>query len=90
MSSYAISERVNAQVILWAMGGAIYSAAMAIRSILPHLLFALVLLAKALGLTAIVCGAIVVVAMIPLTFWLGMGIIAVLAYATYPRKAVRK
>lgn len=42
-------------------------------------------------LTAITIGALALLAMIPLTFWLGLVITGALAYVTYPRsKAARK
>ena len=101
MTSYQLSERVNAQSILfWAIAVPIYRSAVAIdksrraiRSALPHLLFALIILAKALGLVAIVAGG----AFLALVFWLvlikiavGAAVIALFAWVTYPRPARSK
>lgn len=101
LSSYQLSERVNVHSILfYGFALPIYRAAVAIdktcqalHTLLPHLLFALAILAKALGLLAIVAGA----AFLALTFWVllaklavGLVIVAAFAWATYPRKAVRK
>lgn len=101
MSSYQLSERFDVHALLfWTVAVPVYRAAVAIdktcqalRTLLPHLLFALAILAKALGLLAIVAGA----AFLALTFWVVLAklagciaIIAAFAWATYPRSAVRK
>ena len=103
MSSYSLSERINVHAILfWTVAVPVYRVAVAIdrtcqalRTLLPHLLFALAIVAKALGLLAIVVGG----AFLALTFWVvlaqlagGLAIIAAFGFVTYPRssKAVRK
>ena len=98
MSSYQLSERFDVHALLfWTVAVPVYWAAVAIdktcqalRTLLPHLLFALVILAKALGLLSIVAAVVAAVACIPVTFWLGLGITGALAYVGYPRSAVRK
>lgn len=93
MSSYTLSERVTAQSILfYGLALPVYRTALAvdkscqaIRTALPHLLFALIILAKALGLVAIIAGTMTAVALIPATFWLGLMIISVFAWLTFPR-----
>lgn len=97
ISSYSFSERVNAQTVLfWTVAIPIYRGAVAIdkawqaiRAALPTLLFWLAILAKALGLVAIIAGTVAAVAMIPPTFWLGLAIVAAFGWLTYPRKQVR-
>lgn len=101
VSSYQLSERVNAQTILfWTVAIPIYRGALAIetawrfiRAAGPSMLFALAIIAKALGLVAIVAGA----AFVAFLFWLplcqlaaGLAIIAAVGYVTYPRAKVRK
>jgi hypothetical protein len=99
IASYQLSERINAQVILWAIGGA---AAAAVRTLVEPVRwlvvlacalwavrwsvgYAAVVLAKVLALTAVAVGIAAAVACIPVTFWLGLAIIGVLAYVGYPR-----
>lgn len=96
VSSYQLSERVNAQTILfYGLALPIYRGALAIesawrfiRAALPSLLFALVILAKALGLVAVVAGGF----WLALAFWvvlakiaLALVVIALFAWLTYPR-----
>lgn len=91
--SYSFSQRVNAQVVLWAIAHAIYSAAIAISDAyraLVALLPALLVLCKALALVAVIVGAVALVAMLPAQLWLGLAITGSLAYVGYPRTAVRK
>ena len=90
MSSYAIAESYNLQTLLWAVAGATYRAAMTVRSVLPALWSAMQVLTLALLLTMLITGAVVLVAaVIPPTFWIGLVITGGYAVATYPRsKAV--
>lgn len=96
VSSYQLSERVNAQTILfWTVAIPIYRAGLAtlrtcqaIRAALPSLLFALAILTKVLGLVAVVAGG----AFLALAFWVVLAkvafalvVIAAFAWATYPR-----
>lgn len=95
IASYEFSERVNAQVILWAIGGAIVATVRAL--VLPVrwlVLLACALwaaravvwtVAKALGIAGALAATVALVAMIPPVFWLGLGITAALAYVSYPR-----
>lgn len=99
IASYQFSERVNAQVILWTIGGAVVAAvrasampvrwlvmlACALWAVRDVVLGAAVVLAKGLALTALTVGIAAAVAMIPVTFWLGLAITAALAYVGYPR-----
>ena len=85
MTSYAISQNHNAQSVLWAIGGAIWTAATLIRALLLSLLPLLSLLAKALVIGAALASVIAAVAAIPVTFWLGLGITAAFGYLTFPR-----
>lgn len=89
MSSYAIAETYNLQTLLWAVAGAIYSAGVAVHSVLPALWSVMQALALSLLLTTVIAGAVVLVAaVIPLTFWVGLVIIAGYAVVTYPRSKV--
>lgn len=96
VTSYQLSERINFQVILWAMGSAVYwsvaGLVMAMRWALVTLWDGLVtlapyagLLAKALVLTGLVVAVAAAVAAIPLTFWAGLAVIGVFGWVTYPR-----
>lgn len=90
MTSYAISQQYNAQTVIWAIGGAIWTAATLTRALLTTLLPILSLLAKALVIGAALAGIFAVVASIPVTFWAGMAIIAAFGYLTFPKvKAVK-
>ena len=95
--SYQFSQQHNFQTVLWAIGGAIYQAAVttgnayrAVRSWLPGLLYALAILAKDLGLTLALVAVVAVVAMLPVQLWVGLAIVGAYGWVTYPRKAVRK
>lgn len=92
MSSYVFVENHNFQSVLWTVAGATYSTAMDVRSALPALWSAMQVLALSLLLTMLIAGAVVLVAaVIPPTFWIGLAITAGYAVATYPRsKAARK
>lgn len=85
MTSYQLSQTVNAQSILWAIGGAIWTAVNLIRALLLSLLPLLSLLAKALVIGAALASVIAAVAAISVTFWLGLGITAAFGYLTFPR-----
>lgn len=95
--SYQFSQQHNFQTVLWAIGGAIWSGCNAIGqayrllcSAMPALLFALSILTKALALTAVCVGVAFAVACIPVTFWLGLAITGLFAWATYPRSSKGK
>lgn len=89
LSSYQFAERYNAQSLLWDACGLILAgihktAAIVGRAtaVLSHFLPLLLL---ALGLTLGIAVVAAAVAMIPLTFWLGLVITGALAYVGYPR-----
>lgn len=99
MTSYKLSQQINAQTILfYTVALPIYRGAMAIdkacqalMAMLPALLFWLGILAKALGLVAVIAGIVAAVACIPVTFWGGLLVVAAFGWLTFPRaKAVRK
>ena len=96
MASYQLRERVNTQVILWAVGSAVYWSVVgvvaAVRWMLTMVVAGLLALAphaatlaKALTLTAGLVAVVAAVAMIPVTFWAGLAIIGVFGWVTYPR-----
>lgn len=84
MTSYQLSQTVNAQSILWAIGGAIWTAVTLIRALLLSLLPLLSLLAKALVIGAALAGVIAAVAAVPVTFWAGLAITVAFAFITFP------
>lgn len=93
-TSYRISQEINAQVILWAIAGAIYTACCALGRLYAAVTSAsarrllLVALAYVAGSAVIGAGFLAifaVVALIPPTAFVGAAIITILAYATYPR-----
>lgn len=101
MTSYSLSERFDVHAILfyglalpaYRAATAIDKGLTAIRAALPHLLFALAIVAKALVLTAIVAGG----AFLAFTFAVvlakvlfGLTVVAVFGWVTYPRTAVGK
>lgn len=102
LSSYQLSDRVSVQNILfYGVALPVYRAATAIdkgltaiRAALPHLLYALAIIAKGLGLVAVVAGG----AFLAFTFAvilaktaLALVVIAAFGWATYPRsKAVAR
>jgi hypothetical protein len=93
LSSYQLSERYNAQTILWAccrLSVAVCrkSSAM-IRAALPWLMDLEALLMGAIAVLTFGLGLFAVVAAIPVQFWLGLIIVAAFGWATFPRKAVR-
>lgn len=96
ITSYQLSERVNAQTILWAIGGA---AVAAVRTLVLPVRWLVMLAcalwavrdvvldaAKALGIAGGLAVVIALVAMIPVTFWLGLAITAAFGFVFYPRK----
>lgn len=93
ISSYQLSERISVHCILfYGLALPIYRGAVAIenawrfiRAALPTLLFAVGLVAKALGLTAVCVVVAAAVACIPPVFWLGLAIVAAFGWLTYPR-----
>ena len=89
LSSYQLSERVNAQTLLWDSCGLIIAGIRKtvavvgrVAAVVSHFLPLLLL---ALGLTLGIAVVAAAVAMIPLTFWLGLAITGALAYVGYPR-----
>lgn len=100
MASYQLSERVNFQVVLWTVAGAVYwsvvSVVVAVRWVLTLLVAGLLalaphaaILAKALVLTAGLVAVVAAVAMIPVTLWAGLAVIGVFGWVTYPRSGSR-
>lgn len=95
ISSYQLSERVNAQTLLWDACGLLVAGVRSLAAVVGRC-FAIVshflpLLLLALGLTLGIAVVAAAVAMIPLTFWLGLVITGAFAYLTFPKaKAVRK
>ena len=94
MSSYQLSQRVNAQTLLWVIGGAIISTGRLLSAVVGRC-FAIVshflpLLLLALGLTLGIAVVAAAVAMIPPTFWLGLAVIATFGYLTFPKAKVVK
>ncbi len=96
VTSYQLSERINFQVVLWVIASAVYwtvaGSVIALRWTVATIVAGLIALApyagtlaKGLALTALVAGVAAAVAMIPLTFWAGLGVIAVVGWVTYPR-----
>lgn len=101
ISSYQLSERINFQVILWAMASAVYwpvaGLIIAVQWTWAIVVAGLVALApyagtlaKALALTAGLVAIAAAVACIPPTFWLGLAITGAFGWATYPRPKVRR
>lgn len=89
-SSYQFSQEHNFQSLLWDAAGAIFSAVSVVYSWLPTIWAVIQALGFALALTSLIVGAVVIVAVIPPVFWLGLTIIALFAVVTYPRsKAVQ-
>lgn len=92
LSSYQLSERVNAQTILWDSCGLIVEIIRKTNAIVGRI-FAVVshflpTLLLALALTAVCVAGAAIVAMVPVTFWLGLAITGALAYVGYPRVKV--
>lgn len=95
LSSYQLSERVNAQTLLWDACGLLVAGTRILAAVVGRVAAVvshfLPLLLLALGLTLGIAVVAAAVAMIPLTFWLGIVITGVFAYLTFPKaKAVRK
>ena len=95
-TSYQFSQEHNFQSLLWdAISTVANLVQNAVRlsawlyACLPALLTGCAILAKALGLVALCVAGVVAVAMIPVTFWLGLALVAVFAYVTFPRMAVK-
>lgn len=92
MTSYAISERHNAQTVLWAIAGAVWSVGCGLRNMIAMLLLVaqmvaphLMTLGKGLLLAAVLAGLVAVVAMLPLQLWVGAAIIFAYAVVFKPR-----
>lgn len=105
ISSYALSERVNFQTILWdSTAFVVWSVRTTVRTAWLAFQMALIALAyavvtvyqyavpitKALALVALVVAGAFAVSMIPVTFWAGLAISGALAYVGYPRVRTRK
>lgn len=85
MTSYQASDRINTQAFLFVLAGAVHGVAVATLASLPTLLAILADIVKVLVPLAVGCGLVAVLAMIPVTFWLGLAITGALAYLGYPR-----
>ena len=92
LSSYQLSERVNAQTLLWDSCGLIIAGIRKtvavvgrVAAVVSHFLPLLLL---ALGLTLGIAVVAAAVAMVPPTFWLGIVITGAFAYVTFPRAKV--
>lgn len=95
VSSYQFSERHNVQSVLWAIGGAVVAVVRtlaAVVSLFASLIaglwaarVAVVTVAKALGIAGGLAVTFALVAAIPVTFWVGLGVVAVFGWVTYPR-----
>ena len=89
ISSYQFSERVNAQTILWAIGGATVSAARLVSAVVGRTLTVVSHIAPyALGgAVGLVLGLAMFAAIsaIPVAFWAGLLITGAFADATFPR-----
>jgi len=90
-TSYAISERIDTQVILWAIGGAVWTGCKAIAALCSMLVMLAQMLAphlvsvcKALALVAVIVAA-VVFAVTCWQFVAGGLVVAAYAYATMPK-----
>ena len=95
LSSYQLSERVNAQTLLWDSCGLIIAGIRKTVAVVGRVAAVvsrfLPLLLLALGLTLGIAVVAAAVAMIPPTFWAGLGITAAFGYLTFPKaKVVRK
>lgn len=92
-ASFSFSQRFDVhELLFWTVAYPVYRLAVAIdatcgalHAMLPALLVALVSVIKALGLVAAVAACCAVVALVPVTFWLGLAITGALAYVGYPR-----
>lgn len=91
--SYSLSERVNAQTLIWAVGGALWRLWAILRTVgrviatsEPYVMGAFVITGYALLMFA---GVSALVSMIPATFWLGLVVTGAFAYVTYPRCKAR-
>lgn len=89
MKSYELSQRVNAQVLIWNSCGLIVEIIRKTTAIVGRI-FAVVshflpTLLLALGLTAVCVAGAAAIALVPPTFWAGLCIVAAFGWATYPR-----
>lgn len=91
IASYAISERIDTQVILWAIGGAVWTVCKGIAALCSMLVMVAQMLAphiatlgKALALVAVIVAA-VVFAVTCWQFVAGGLVVAAYAYATMPK-----
>lgn len=82
ISSYQFAERYNAQSILHGAWLALVAVVVFLAKLETYMLIAVVGGAVGLGLFAVISA-------IPVTFWLGLVIVAIFAVATFPRTAVR-
>lgn len=88
--SYSLSERVNAQVVLWSIGSTLYSAGCLVATLAAWLLAVLPYVGLAVAVGAGFAAVFALVALVPVTFWLGLVVMVTVAYVTYPSKAVRQ
>lgn len=94
ISSYRFSQEYNFQSLLWSAIGATVAIVRrvsvlctALYACLPAFMAGCAILAKAVGLVALCVAGVVAVAMVPTVFWLGLALVAVFAYVTFPRSA---
>lgn len=94
LSSYQFSERYNAQSLLWDAVGLIVATVRNLAAIVGRVaafvFHFLPLLLIALGLTAVCVVGAAIIAMVPVTFWLGLLIVGAFGWVTYPRAKVVK
>ena len=92
LSSYQLSERVNAQTLLWDACGLLVAGTRILAAVVGRVAAVvshfLPLLLLALGLTLGIAVVAAAVAMVPPTFWLGIVITGAFAYVTFPRAKV--
>lgn len=100
VTSYQLSERINFQVVLWAAAAGVYWSVVGLVAAVQWALAIIVagliavapyagILAKGVALTVLVVAGAAAVAMIPLTFWAGLAVIAAFGWVTYPRPVSR-
>lgn len=85
MTSFQLSERYNAQTLLWDSCRLLVGSCRLLSAVGRHLSALLPHLLIALALVATICVAAAVVAMVPPAFWTGLLITGAFGWATYPR-----
>lgn len=91
MTSFQLSERVNAQTLLWDTCRLLVGSCRLLSAVGRHLSALLPHLLIALALVTTICVAAAVVACIPVAFWGGLLVVGAFGWVTYPRtrKAVK-